>query len=69
MTDRACPLGEGAKPDERALWAAVEAGEWPRDAAARLGIPRRRLEYLCAKWGRRDIYNWGVTIDLGWCTR
>ena len=56
----------GAKPDELALWAALEAGEWPRDAGHRLGIPPRRVNYLCEKWSRQGIYDYGVVCDLGW---
>ena len=59
-------LGDGARADERALWDALLAGEWPRDAGRRLGIPHNRVRYLCEKWGRRGIYNWGVVYDLGW---
>lgn len=56
----------GAKPDELALWAAMEQGEWPRDAGPRLGIPPNRVEYLCLKWVRQGIYDYGVVHDLGW---
>jgi hypothetical protein len=59
-------LGEGARPDEVALWEALLAGEWPRTAGERLSIPPNRVRYLCEKWSRRRIYNWGVSIDLGW---
>lgn len=56
----------GAKPDEMALWAALVAGEWPRTAGPRLGIPSRRVWYLCEKWARQGIYDYGVSCDLGW---
>ena len=56
----------GAKPDELALWQALEQGEWPRDAGHRLGIPPNRVEYLCNKWARQRIYDYGVVHDLGW---
>lgn len=56
------------RPDEVALWAAVRAGESPREAGERLGIPRRRMEYLCDKWSRKGLYDWGVVIDRGWLT-
>jgi hypothetical protein len=59
-------ISDAARSDERALWAAVVSGEWPREAGARLGIPHRRVVYLCSKWGRRGIYDWGVCIDIGW---
>ena len=54
------------KPDEQALWDALVAGEWPRDAGRRLGIDRRRVQYLCYKWSRQGKYEWGVSHDLGW---
>lgn len=60
------PLSDGAKPDEVALWAALEQGEWPRYAGQRLGIPRKRVDYLCEKWADKGIYDYGVTCDLGW---
>lgn len=56
------------KPDEAALWAALLAGEWPRDAGARLNIPPNRVRYICLKWSRKGIYDYGVTYDLGWAT-
>jgi hypothetical protein len=59
----------GAKPDEHELWAALLAGETPRAAGQRLGIPHRRVVYICEKWSRQRIYNYGVTADLGWPER
>jgi hypothetical protein len=59
-------LREGAKADEQDLWRATLAGVTPRTAGWWFDIPRRRVEYLCGKWGRRGIYEWGVSIDLGW---
>ena len=44
----------------------MEAGEWPRDAAARLGIPEKRKMYICEKWIRQGKYECGVATDLGW---
>jgi hypothetical protein len=58
-----------AKPDEAALWAALLAGEWPRDAGARLGIPPKRVLYLCHKWADKNVYDYGVSADLGWVNR
>lgn len=52
--------------DEEALWAAVVAGETPREAGHRLRIRPGRVEYLCNKWASKHIYNWGVVHDLGW---
>lgn len=54
------------RADEEQLWAAVVAGESPRDAGQRLGIRRGRVEYLCNKWATKGIYDYGVTHDLGW---
>jgi hypothetical protein len=54
------------KPDEAALWAAVVAGEKPRRAGERMGIHPNRVIYLCEKWARKGIYDYGVTADLGW---
>lgn len=57
------------RPDEVALWAAFGDGaehRWPRDAAAALGIPAGRLEYLCNKWADQGIYEYGTSADLGW---
>lgn len=59
-------LGEGARDDERALYAALLDGELPRYAGHRLGIPPARTEYLCLKWARKRIYDYGVVCDLGW---
>lgn len=64
---------QAGKPDERALWAAIQHREQgmnvsPRAAGRRLGIHPRRVEYLCEKWARLGIYDWGVVCDLGWPT-
>lgn len=56
----------GAKPDEAAMWAALEAGETPRDAASRLGIHAARRDYICKKWATQGIYDFGTACDLGW---
>jgi hypothetical protein len=56
----------GAKPDELALWERVKAGERPRDAGRDLKIPENRVWYLCLKWARAGIYEYGVSADLGW---
>lgn len=57
------------RSDEIALWAALEAGEWPRDAGPRLGIPPNRVRYLCEKWARQGKYEWGTYVTLGWIVR
>lgn len=54
------------RADERALWERVYAGERPRYAGQELGIPSKRVAYLCEKWARQGKYDWGVCIDLGW---
>ena len=57
------------KPDEVELLKALDAGERPRYAARRLGIPPNRVRYLCEdKWTRKGWYDYGVTYDLGWLT-
>ena len=54
------------RQDEVDLWSALEAGEKPRHAGERLGVPPNRVRYLCEKWARQHRYNWGVVVDLGW---
>ena len=57
------------RQDERDLWAAfgdAAAYRTPRGAGIALGIPNKRVEYLCHKWTKAGIYNWGVSIDMGW---
>ena len=54
------------RPDEDKLWAAVLAGERPRDAGRRLGMPPRRVIYLCEKWTTQGRYDYGVSADMGW---
>lgn len=57
------------RDDEVQLWAAVEAGETVREARVRLGIPSGRAYYLCCKWARKGIYEWGTVHDLGWVVK
>ena len=60
----------GAKQDEKALWAAIQMpGATPRAAGWFLGMPPRRVRYLCEKWARRRIYEYGTVYDLGWPVR
>lgn len=58
------------KPDELALWNAFgedpEQHVWPRYAGIALNMPPRRVQYLCEKWARQGIYDYGVACDLGW---
>lgn len=58
--------GMEKRQDEKDLWSALLNGEKPRDAGIRLGIPPRRVEYLCNKWSVKGVYEWGVVYDLGW---
>jgi hypothetical protein len=55
--------------DERDLWNEFGVGashRTPRDAGIALGIPRKRVDYLCHKWSRQRRYDYGVCVDLGW---
>ena len=57
------------RQDERELWAAFGDGtpnSTPREAGFALGIPSKRVAYLCLKWSRQRRYDYGVTVDLGW---
>lgn len=57
------------KDDEAQLWQAFGSHAkytTPREAGKSLGIPTKRVEYLCRKWARNKIYNYGTTIDMGW---
>ena len=58
-------VSAGAHPDERTLWNAVLLGATPREAGRALNMPTKRVLYLCEKWARRGIYDYGVTADLG----
>ena len=53
--------------DEQLLWDSFpNQHKWPRDAAKQLGINAKRARYLCLKWARKGIYDYGVSADLGW---
>lgn len=54
------------KNDEINLWKYLESGIYPRDAAITLGMHHKRVEYLCNKWAKKGIYDYGVVCDLGW---
>jgi hypothetical protein len=57
------------KTDELALWDGFGVGSLhrtPRDAGIALGIPHKRVNYLCFKWARQGRYEYGVCVDLGW---
>lgn len=55
-----------AKPDELALWAALDGDVAPRDAGRALGMHPKRVLAICEKWARKGIYDYGVSADLGW---
>lgn len=38
----------------------------PREVGAELGIPWKRVAYLCGKWDDKGWYEYGVCVDLGW---
>ena len=56
------------KPDARVLFAAVGSGATPRDAAKRIDMNHKRMGRLCEKWAARGLYDYGVSLDLGWLT-
>lgn len=68
------PLETGAKQDERALWIIMKLIRQTqssnvldaRAVAELILMPRKRMEYILAKWARRGLYDWGVVIDRGW---
>lgn len=43
-------------------------GVYVRDIIGRIGINHKRCWYLLDKWSKKGLYEWGVTIDLGWLT-
>jgi hypothetical protein len=57
------------RDDEVQLWESFGKGtphRTPREANRELGIPWRRVEYLCEKWCDKGVYDYGVAADLGW---
>jgi hypothetical protein len=55
------------KDDEKELWEAFPLQfQYPRDAGLALGIPSKRVLYLCEKWSRQKRYEYGTVADLGW---
>lgn len=59
-------ISAGARRDERALWTlVVVSGLTPRAAGDLLDMHTKRVAYLCQKWARVGIYDYGVTVDLG----
>lgn len=56
---------------EREMWAALVAGEKPRDwidAACESGKLNSEKQAWATldKWCRENVYEYGVTLDLGW---
>lgn len=57
------------RDDELKLWNAFGKGaeyRTPRAAGEALGMSEKRVGYLCEKWARKYIYDYGVALDLGW---
>lgn len=58
------------RDDERRLLAEMQLtnrmSESPRAVAERLGIPRKRYEYIFGKWAAKRWYDYGVCVDMGW---
>lgn len=64
------------KPDEIALYAALRAvapepwvspGRRVVEAlAAEIGIPDKRIDYLCEKWARQGFTDYGINAVNGW---
>ena len=56
------------RADEKSLLEAVAGGTSPRDLWESMGMPYKRMLYLCEKWARKGWYDYGVSADLGWIT-
>ena len=58
------------KPDEQWLFEQIKNkhdNEFVRDIIARQTvIPVKRCHYILEKWTIKGIYDYGVTLDLGW---
>lgn len=54
-----------AMPEDTTEW----HGEEAYNAAAAMGIPRKRVEYFLEKWAQRFWWEYGVSIRLGWMTK
>ena len=53
--------------NEKQLWEAFpNPYKTPREAGKALNIAPKRVQYLCKKWSKKGIYEYGVSIDLGW---
>jgi len=58
-----------ARQDEHDLWdhfGELTAYDTPREAGDALGMSHKRIDYLCEKWSKAGIYDYGVCVDLGW---
>ncbi len=59
---------------EEHLWERLREGKKPREVidsmldVGSLQSPKQAWATL-SKWGRQGLYDWGVTIDLGWLNR
>lgn len=57
------------KADEKLLWESFGEGtlyRTPREAGQALGMAEKRWIYLCYKWDEAGLYDYGVSVDLGW---
>ena len=55
------------KQDEKNLFRFVHlSGCTPRRVAQVLGIHPKRCRYICGKWADKGIYDYGVSVDMGW---
>lgn len=45
------------------------SGKSPRELINELPINHKRAWYILRKWSGKGIYNYGVTLDLGWIER
>ena len=59
------------KTDERKFAALVlqcQHGYEIREVMNTCGVPFKRCVYYLEKWSRKDWYDYGVSLDLGWLT-
>ncbi len=57
------------KRDEQKLFKLVEhTGKWPRAIAKAIGMHPKRCRYICDKWADKGIYEYGVSVEMGWLT-
>ncbi len=58
---------------ERILWAGLMTGASPRDTIAkmvdlRMIVSEKEAHATLVKWSERGLYDYGVSVDLGWLT-